>query len=63
MFTGFRSEPARSRTEDPILKRDVLYQLSYWFLHYFFGMQNYNQFFVFQIFLPRNINFIEIISK
>ncbi len=26
---GLFSESARSRTEDPILKRDVLYQLSY----------------------------------
>ena len=26
----FFSDPAGARTQDPILKRDVLYQLSYW---------------------------------
>lgn len=29
MFSGF-CDPAEARTQDPILKRDVLYQLSYW---------------------------------
>jgi hypothetical protein len=28
-FTGWTSDPAGARTQDPILKRDVLYLLSY----------------------------------
>ncbi len=29
MKDGFRCDPAGSRTQDPLLKREVLYQLSY----------------------------------